>query len=214
MMQRLQNLPVTLRVVAYIAAAAALLAVAAGVGAIAALTLGPHGGSPGGAKPERAERANPAQGGGREGAGEGKASGGSSKAAYLSRVADLQNVSVERSLQSNDKLQRYDRLTGDDVAQMKSSYLALKSYGRRAKELDPPAQYEDQHKVLVLAIDELRDANELAYRLAANPYSATQANFEAYDRHVDRATDYLTRSNKMLGKDYKTTRAAKDTSLG
>ncbi len=209
MMQRLQNLPVTLRVVAYIAAAAALLAVAAGVGAIAALTLGPHGGSPEGAKPERAERANPAQG-----AGEGEASGGSNKAAYLSGVADLQNVSVERSLQSNDKLQRYDRLTADDVDEMKANYLALKSYRRRAEGLDPPAQYEKQHKVFVLAIGELRDANALAYRLADNPYSATQVEFEAYDRNLDRATDYLRRSNEMLGKDYKTTRAAQDISLG
>jgi hypothetical protein len=97
---------------------------------------------------------------------------------------------------------------------MKANYVALKSYGRRAKDLDPPAQYENQHKVFVLAINELRDANELAYRLAANPYSATQADFEAYDQHVARATDYLRRSNTMLGKDYKTTRALQEISLG
>ena len=35
-----------------------------------------------------------------------------------------------------------------------------------------------QYKVFVLAINELRDANELAYRLAADPSSATQTDFE------------------------------------
>jgi hypothetical protein len=38
--------------------------------------------------------------------------------------------------------------------------------------------------------------------------------FEAYDRHVDRATAYLRRSNEMLGEDYKTTGAAQEISLG
>jgi hypothetical protein len=80
--------------------------------------------------------------------------------------------------------------------------------------LDPPTEYEDQHDVFVLAIGELRDANELAYRLATDPFSATQADFEAYDHYVDRATAYLRRSNDMLGKDYKTTGAAQEISLG
>ena len=217
MMQRLQNLPVTLRIVAYAAAAAALLAIAAGVGAMAALTLGPDGE---GAKSERAERANSGQGGGREDAGGGEASGGegasdgSSKAAYLNGIADIQNRSVELSLQSNSKLQRYDSLTADNVEDMKADAAALESYSRRARDLDPPTEYEDQHRVFVRAIGELRDADELAYRLVADPQSATQAGFEAYDRHVDRATTYLRRSNEMLGKDYKTTRAAQEISLG
>ena len=38
------------------------------------------------------------------------------------------------------------------------------------------------NKVFVLAINELRDADDLAYRLAADPSSATQTDFEAYDR--------------------------------
>jgi hypothetical protein len=96
---------------------------------------------------------------------------------------------------------------------MKANSAALESYGRRAKDLDPPTKFEDQHEVFVLAINELRDANELAYRLAADPQSATQADFEAYDRHVNRATAYLRRSNEMLGKDYKTTGAAREISL-
>ncbi len=220
MMQRLQNLPVPLRIVVYAAAAAALLAIAAGVGAMAALTFGPDGGSPEGAKPERAGESNLGQGGGQEEAGEGEAGGGegasegSSKAAYLDRVAGIQTGSVELSLQSNQKLQRYDSLTADDVEDMKADAAALESYDRRARDLDPPTEYEDQHRVFVRAISELRDAGELAYRLAADPQSATQADFEAYDRHVDRATTYLRRSNEMLGKDYKTTRAAQEISLG
>lgn len=220
MMQRLQNLPVPLRIVAYAAAAAALLAIAAGVGAMAALTLGPDGGSPEEAKPERAERANPGQGGGQEDAGGGEASDGrgasdgSSKGAYLNGIADIQNVSVKLSLQTNSKLQRYDSLTADNVEDMKADAAALESYGRRTRALDPPPEYEDQHRVFVRAISELHDANELAYRLVADPQSATQADFEAYDRHLDRATTYLRQSNEMLGKDYKTTRAAQEISLG
>ena len=72
----------------------------------------------------------------------------------------------------------------------------------------------DRYKVFLLAINELRDANELAYRLADDPSSATQMDFESYDRHVDRATAYLRRSNEMLGTDYKTTGAAQEISLG
>ena len=138
----------------------------------------------------------------------------SSGAAYVNKVASIQNGSVEASLRSNDKLLRYDGLTAEDVEELKADYVALESYARRARDLAPSAEHEDQYKVFVLAIGELRDANELAYRLAADPSSATQTDFEAYDRHVDRATAYLRRSNEMLGEDYKTTEAAQEISLG
>ena len=218
-MQWLRTLPVPLKIVAI---AAAVLAVAAGMGVVAALTLGANEGPPEGAKPERVGGANPEQGGRpecREGSfrctdTKDEGSDGSSEAAYLDEVAGIQNGSVEASLRSNDKLLRYDGLTADDVEEMKADYAALESYARRARDLAPSAEHEDQHKVFVLAIDELRDANELAYRLAADPSSATQADFEAYDRYVDRATAYLRRSNEMLGKDYKTTGAAQEISLG
>jgi len=211
MIQRLQQLPISLKIVAF---AAAVLAVAAGMGVVAALTLGANEGPPEGAKPERAGEANPKQGGGPEDVAEKAASDGSSEAAYIDEVADIQNGSVEASLRSNDELLRYDRLTADDVQVMKANSAALKSYGRRAKDLDPPAEYEDQHEVFVLALNELRNANELAYRLAAEPASATQANFEAYDRHIGRATSSLRRSNEILGRGYKTTEAAQEVSLG
>jgi hypothetical protein len=121
---------------------------------------------------------------------------------------------VEASLRSNNKLLRYDGLTAEDLEELKADYVVLENYAHRAKGLAPSAEHEDQYKVFVLAISELRDANELAYRLAADPSSATQADFEAYDRHVDRATAYLRRSNEMLGEDHKTTGAAQEISLG
>jgi hypothetical protein len=223
-MQRLRTLSVPLKIAVLAAAAAALLAVAAGMGAMAALTLGPDGDSSQGAKPERVGGANPEQGGrAQEGAEKGasdaqdtkdEGSDASSDAAYLDEVADIQNGSVEASLRSNNKLLRYDALTAEDVKELKADYVALENYARRARDLGPSAEHEDQHKVFVLAIGELRDANELAYRLAANPSFATQTDFEAYDRHVDRATAYLRRSNEMLGKDYKTFGAAQEISFG
>jgi len=214
----------SLKILTYAAAAAVVLALAAGVGYMAALTLGPDRNSPQGAKPERVGEANPGQGAESEGdtkkgasaeedATEGD-SGTSGEAAYSETVASIQNGSVKVSLQSNDKLLRYDTLTAGDVEEMKANYVALQGYARRARDLAPSAENEDQYKVFVLAISELRDANELAYRLAADPSFATQADFEAYDRHVDRATAYLRQSNEMLGKDYKTTKAAQEISFG
>jgi hypothetical protein len=209
-MQRLRTLPIPLKIAAI---AAAVLAVAAGMGVVVALTLGANEGQPEGAKPERAGEVNPEQGGRPEDVGEKAASDGSSEAAYLDEVADIQNGSVEASLRSNNKLLRYDALTAKDVEELKVDYVALENYARRARDLAPSAEHEDQYKVFVLAIGELRDANELAYRLAADPSSATQADFEAYDRHMDRATAYLRRSNEMLGEDYKGAGAARRISL-
>src|SRR5829696_4817705 len=213
-MQRLQRLAPPLRVLIYVAAAGAMLAVATGVGAAVGLMLASDRGSPEGAKTEPTGPYNPEQGGRPEDVAEKTASDGPSEAAYLDEVADIQNGSVETSFQSNDKLLRYDGLTAEDVEELKANYVTLESYARRAKGLAPSAEHEDQYKVFVLAINELRDANELAYRLVADPSSATQTDFEAYDHHVNRATAYLRRSNEMLGKDYKTTGAAQKISLG
>jgi hypothetical protein len=208
-MQWLRTFPIPFEIVAF---AAAVLA--AGMGVVAALTLGANEVQPEGAKTERVGEATLKQGGGPEDVAEKAASDGSSEAAYLDEVADIQNGSVEASLRSNNKLLRYDGLTAEDVEELKADYVALENYARRARDLARSAEHEDQYKVFVLAIGELRDANELAYRLAADPYSATQADFEAYDRHVDRATAYLRRSNEMLGEDYKTFGAAQEISLG
>jgi hypothetical protein len=138
---------------------------------------------------------------------------GAGGVAYLDEVAGIQEGCVEASLWCNGKLLRYDGLTADDVEEMKADYLAIGGYARRAKDLAPSAEYEEQHKVFVSAIGELRDAAKLAYRLVADPSSATQTNFESYDRHVDRATADLRTSNEMLGKDYKTTAGAREISF-
>jgi hypothetical protein len=210
-MQWLRTLPVPIKIVAI---AAAVLAVAAGMGVVVALTLGANEGPPEGAKTEPAGQYNPEQGRRSVDVAEKPTSNGPSEAAYLDEVADIQNGSVEASLRSNNKLLRYDGLTAEDVEELKADYVALENYARRARDLAPSAEHEDQYKVFVLAIKELRDANELAYRLAADPSSATQSDFEAYDRHVNRATAYLRRSNEMLGEDYKTTESAREISLG
>ena len=191
-----------------------MLAVAAGMGVVVALTLGANEGPPEGAKTEPAGQYNPEQGGRPMDVAEKSISTGPSEATYLDEVADIQNGSVEATLRSNNKLLRYDGLTAEDVEELKADYVALENYARRARDLAPSAEHEDQYKVFVLAINELRGANELAYRLAADPSSATQTDFEAYDRHVNRATAYLRRSNEMLGEDYKTTEAAREISLG
>src|SRR5215211_4725860 len=154
-MQWLRTLPVTLKIVAF---AAAVLAVAAGMGVVVALTLGTSEGPPEAAKPERAGQPdgakpeltgqyNPEQGGKPENVAEKAASDGSSEAAYLEEVADIQNGSVEASLQSNNKLLRYDRLTAEDVKELKANYVALENYARRARDLAPSAEHEDQYKV-------------------------------------------------------------------
>jgi hypothetical protein len=208
-MQRLQELPPPLRVLVYVAAAAAVLAVAASVGMTAGLLIALDEGSPEGAKHRQAEQAKPEQASKQEGA-----SDRQSEAEYLGEIGDIQNGAVEASLESNAKLLRYDLLTGGDLEAMEANRTALGAYSDRIKALDPQEGYEDQYRVFVLAIDELRDANELAYRLAADPASATQANFEAYDHHIGRATSYLRHSNKILGTEYKTTEAAQEVSLG
>jgi hypothetical protein len=207
-MQRLHRLPLPLKVLVYAAAGAAMLAVAAGVGATAALMFASDEGSPEGPKPRQADEAKPEQAGKQEGA-----SDRQSKAEYLSEVGDIQNEAVEASLESNGKLLRYDRLNPDDIENMKANYATLGDYRDRVEALDPPEKYKGQYEVFVLAISELYAANKLAYRLAADPVSATADDFDAYDRHIDEATSHLQRSNEILGRDYKTTEAAQDVIL-
>jgi hypothetical protein len=214
MMQRLQQLPVSLKILAYTAATAAVLVLAVGVGVMAALTLGlVGGGSPEGAKPEQVERASSGRDGRSQEDAREEPHDAPGDAAYSNELVVIQNQAVGASLESNGKLLRYDGITAEDVEELEANYLALESYARRAKNLAPPAKHDDQHKVFVLAIGELRGATGLAYRLAADPSSATQTDFEEYDRHMERATAYLRRSNEMLGEDYKTTGAAQDVSL-
>jgi hypothetical protein len=198
-----------IRIALYVTAGIVMLAAAAGVGALAALVVGDGAGSPRPANREQAE------GGTRQGdRSEESESGRPSKAEYLREVANIQERAVEASLKSNSKLRAYDSLTADDIEKMKANYGALEDYKDRINELDPPDGYERQHEIFALALEELRDADELAYRLASDPASATQADFEAYDRLVDKATTYLQRSNEILGRNYKTTEGAEDIAFG
>jgi hypothetical protein len=224
MMERLQRLSTPLTILTFAAVAAVLLALSVGVGMLAALTLGSDEGSPGGAKPEQVEVTNRGQAGGPDQGTETVAadveyteeggSGASNGAAYSGHVARIQRRAVEASLRSNEKLLRYDGLTAADIEEMETDSAALERYARRAEDLVPPTEYEGQYTAFVRALGELRDAGGLAYRLAADPSSATQERFEAHDRHVDRATFHLNRSNELLEKNYRTTRAAQEVSLG
>lgn len=216
MMQRFRKLPPPLRVLIYTAAAAAMLAVAAAVGATTALLLAPGENSSGEAKSQQSEKAEseqanqqPEQAGQQE-----SATDRQSEADYLDAIGDIQNGAVEASLQSNAMLLRYDRLNADDIEDMKENYSTLGDYRDRAEGLDSLEQYEAQYDVFVLAMSELYAANKLAYRLSADPVSATVDDFDAYDQHIDEATSLLRRSNELLDQDYKTTEAAQDVSLG
>ena len=212
-MQRIQQLSVPQKVLALAVALALVLAAAAVVGAAAAFVSGADGGPSGGKDQQRAAGEAPSERDSGQGSEQGSAAeerAAEERAAeeYLGKVADIQNESVEAALESNDMLLRYDRLTAGDIEDMRANQAVLKASSDRAEGLDPPKKHGAQYDVFVLSIDELRDANELAYRLAADPASATQADTEAYDRHVERATAYLRRSNEMLNQEYKTTETA------
>ena len=208
-MQRIQKLSVSQKILALAVALALVLAVAAVVGAAAAFVSGADGGPSRGKDQQRAAGEASSERGSEQGsAAEERAAEERAAKEYLGKVADIQNESVEAALESNDLLLRYDRLTASDVEDMRANQAALRASSDRVEGLAPPKKHGAQYNVFVLAIDELRDANELAYRLAADPASATQADFEAYDRHVEEATAYLRRSNEMLNQEYKTTETA------
>src|SRR5215211_5261811 len=208
MMQRLQNLGLPLKLLVYAGIAAAVLAVAAGVGATVALVFVPEDKTSAGEGPQRAEGARPEQAKVRQ-----SDSDPNTESDYLDAICEVQNGAVEASVQINGKLLRYDRIDAGGVEEIQTDYERLGDYKDRVKDLDPPEEYADQYKLFVLAIDELYVAGALAYRLVDDPTSATQAGFDAYDQHVDKATDYLQRSNETLDRDYKTTETARDVGL-
>ena len=127
------------------------------------------------------------------------------KASYVAMVGDIQNGAVETIADTNDKLRRYDSLTAADVDALETNYLTLGKYSDQAKNLEPPKGYEEQHDIFSTALGELYDAAGVAQRLAAKPLSATKADFDEYQRHVDRATTSLRQSNEILDQNYKTT---------
>jgi hypothetical protein len=139
---------------------------------------------------------------------------GRDEAGYTERIGEIQAGSVDAFLDSNGKLLRYDNLKAEDVEELKANYLALRDYRRRADELSPPEEYEDQYESFDFALGDLHYAAELAYRLAADPISATQADFGAYALHVDRAEEHLRRSNGILGREFERIEGARTPTIG
>jgi len=210
-MRRLQALPPGLRVTLFAVAIVALVALSLGIGAMATLIfergLGLGGGA-GSSEQSSEQESNQEQAQTNTppttqmGAGE-----------YLTRVGDIQNASVEAFFESHEMLSRYDTLTAGDVEDMETSYLALRDYSAEVENLNPPEGYEAQYELFSLGINELYMAAEIAYRVAAEPPSATQVDFQAYDGHVMTATTSLQQSNVLVGRDYRTTEGASRVSL-
>ena len=123
---------------------------------------------------------------------------------YVSEVGEIQANSVEAFSDSHEKLLRYDTLTSGDIDEMQANQAALQEFADRASDLKAPQRYREQSEVFVSAIDELHQAAQQAYALAADPISATQADFDDYDRFVNEAAADLQQSNEILGEDYKT----------
>ena len=128
---------------------------------------------------------------------------------YVNKVGDIQADSVEAFLDSHKKLLRYDGLTPGDVEKMQANQAALKGLADQASALSAPQKYKEHKDTFLSAIDELHQAAQLAYALAADPISTTQADFDHYDHLVNEAAAGLQRCNEILGKDYKTLEGAK-----
>ena len=129
---------------------------------------------------------------------------------YVGKVGDIQSKSVKALLEGEEKLRRYDALSADDVSKMAASRSSLKDLTDQVDSLDPPQGHERQYEVFRSAIDEMYKASSVAYGLAADPVSATQADFNAYRSFVDKADADLRSSNKLLGRSYETIEASRD----
>src|SRR5215203_4440725 len=132
---------------------------------------------------------------------------------YVDVVGEIQADSVEAFLDSHEKLLRYDSLTSDDIEKMQANQAALQEFTDRARDLSAPQKFRDHKDTFLSAIDELHQAAQQAYALAADPISATQADFDDYDRLVKEAAADLQRSNEILGKNYITIEGAQEVSI-
>jgi hypothetical protein len=128
---------------------------------------------------------------------------------YVGKVGDIQSKSVKVLLETEEKLRRYDTLSADDVSKMVASRSSLKGLTDQARSLNPPQEYEWQYKVFRSAIDEMYEASTVAYSLAADPVSATQADFDAYYSFVEEADADLRTSNNSLKRNYDTIETAR-----
>ena len=101
-----------------------------------------------------------------------------------------------------------------DVGKLQADQVALKRYAGQAGALGAPQKYKQHEVVFLSAIDELYQAARLAYVLAADPISATQADFDRYDGLVEEAASDLQRSNEILGKGTGLSRGSRESAHG
>jgi hypothetical protein len=210
----LRNRPFSVRILAYAAAATLAFALAAGVGAIAALTLGDDLGFSEREEPRPLDEQNKAaQPRGKDAAAhQEEAAPHQDEAEYVSTVGDIQARAVEASLDSHNKLLRYDALAAEDVEEMQANQSALEGLTDQVDDLGPPQSYEEQYEVFRSAIDELHEAARLAYGLAADPVAAAESGFDGYDARLQEAAALLERSNELVGRDYETIEGAREIS--
>ena len=207
------------RLLVYAVVAISLFVLAVGMGAVTALVMSGNIGSPTGERTRLDESSPPGEQGrsaqpkqADAGVSQQQNSGGKRgqvtpqerQTTYVDEVGEIQAGSVEAFLDSHEKLLRYDALTSGDVEKMQANQAALHGFADQANDLRAPQKYAEQNDAFLSAIDELHQAAQLAYALAADPISATQADFDDYDRLVDEAAAGLRKSNKILGKDFKT----------
>jgi hypothetical protein len=207
------------RLLVYVVAATLAFGIAASVGAVAAVVVGDDLSWPNG---ERARPEEPSSAGeqgkspqrrhadaGRPppekaGAKREQAASQEVETTYVNGVGEIQANSVETFLDSHERFLHYDALTSRDIEKMQANQAALKGFAHQAGDLRAPQKYRDQKDAFLSAIDELHQAAQQAYSLAADPISATQADFDDYDRIVNDAATDLQRSNEILGRDFKT----------
>ena len=217
------------KILAFAVAAISAFGMAAGIGAVAALMVSGNLSAPSG------ERAGPDESGapGKQvestqhkkadadvaqqqsysGAKREQTSPQDEQTTYVDEVGEIQANSVEAFLDSHEKLLRYDTLTSGDIEELRTDQAALKKYAGQADALSVPQRYKEHKDAFQTAIDELHQAAQLAYVLAADPISATQADFDHYDHLVNEAAADLRRSNEILGRDYKTIEGVKGISI-
>src|SRR3712207_5919988 len=172
------------RLLVYVVAAILALVMAASIGAVAALVVRGNLSLPAGerARPEKPspageqgkipqrqqEHANKAQHGIADAEQEQTATQ-DKLTQYVDGVGEIQANSVEAFLDSHEKLLRYDTLTSGDIEEMQADEAALKGFADQASALRAPQKYGEQKDAFVSAIDELHQAAQLAYALAADP---------------------------------------------
>ena len=191
------------RLLAFAVAAILALVMAMGIGVVAGLVVSgdPQDGQGKSAQHKQADADETQQ---YSGAKKGQATSQGKQTTYVHDVGEIQANSVGAFLDSNKKLLRYDALTSGDIEKMQGNQAALQGFADQASNLNAPRTYTDQRDAFLSAIEELHQAAQLAYALAADPISATQADFDHYDRLVNEAAAGLQKSNKILGKNFKT----------